>query len=157
MPCGVHGTSAGLAAPQPPDIERVKAVDVLRRIERGDHRLRIDAARQRQLDEDAVDPVVGIEPVDQLEDRRGVGIRRQTDIRTRRSRPRRRRAPCCEHRLARRVVADEDRGEAGGDLMALAQDAAAAATRRRSAAAIALPSISRSPRPSLAVTLYCVA
>ena len=51
----------------PADVERMKTVDVLARLERFDHPRRIDLRRQRQLDEDPVDPLVGIELADEIE------------------------------------------------------------------------------------------
>ena len=51
----------------PADVERMKTVDVLARLERFDHPRRIDLRRQRQLDEDSVDPLVGIELADEIE------------------------------------------------------------------------------------------
>src|SRR6266478_10100181 len=105
-----------------PDIHRVETVDILRRIERRHHLPRVYAVRQRQLDEDAVDPVVTIEPGDQLDDCRyaaiawqavlergdphfGAGTRLVANI-----------------ELARRIVADQDRGQTGGDPVPFAQD-----------------------------------
>ena len=62
----MHGTSAlPSAAPQPSDILGVKSVDVLAGIDGVDDALRVDVLRQRQLYQDAVDPVVGVEPGDQ--------------------------------------------------------------------------------------------
>ena len=45
QPSGVHGTSAGRPRREPADIERMKAVDVLGGIDRGDHLLRDRSAR----------------------------------------------------------------------------------------------------------------
>ncbi len=61
------GDEPGLADREPAGIVDVEAVDVLGRVDRGDHRLLVDLRRQRQLDEDAVDRVVGVEPRDQGE------------------------------------------------------------------------------------------
>jgi hypothetical protein len=55
------------AGRQPPGVERVEAVDVLGRVDRGDHPRGVDLRRQRQLDEDAVDALVGVELRDQVE------------------------------------------------------------------------------------------
>src|SRR6266571_3493809 len=98
-----------------PDIHRVKPVDVFRRVEDGYYPPRVDTARQRQLDEDRVDPIVAIEPGDQFEDpgfaatigqavfeRRnphvGTGARLVANIEP-----------------ARRIVADQDRGKTSGE------------------------------------------
>ena len=93
-----------------PDIHRVEAVDILRRIERHHHLPRVDTMRQRQLDEDAVDPVVAIEPGDQLKDCRGY--------------PHFGTGACLVANidLARRIVADQDRGKTGSDLVTFAQE-----------------------------------
>ena len=84
----MQGTSAGAAAPQPADIERVEAVDVLGRIDRVDHALRIDLLRQRQLHQDAVDRVVGVELRDQRQQLGLAGRRRQAVLEARDARPR---------------------------------------------------------------------
>src|SRR2546428_11047876 len=101
-----------------PDIHRVKTIDVLRWIDRGHHPSSIDIARQRQLDEDAVDLVVTVEPGDQFEDTGFAAISRQAVFE--------RGDPglgtgaglAANIKLARWVVADQDRGEAGRDPMA---------------------------------------
>ena len=50
---------------QPADVVRMKAVDVLARVDALGHSLRIDLLRQRQLDQDPVHRRVGIQLVDQ--------------------------------------------------------------------------------------------
>ena len=55
---------AGKTTPQPPDIERVKAVDVFCGVDGGDHLLSIDLPWQRELNKHAVDALVGIELLD---------------------------------------------------------------------------------------------
>ncbi len=104
-----------------PDIHRVKAVDIFRRIERGDHVARIVAARQRQLYQDAVDPVVGVESGYQLKDRGDTGIRRQAEFERGDPSGGAGARLAANIELARGIVADQDRGETGGDLMAFAQ------------------------------------
>src|SRR5258708_5414733 len=105
-----------------PDIHRVKTVNVFRRIERGHYPPRVDAARQWQLDKDAVDSVVAIEPGDQLEDFRHSAIAGQAVFE--RSDPHFGTGACLVANidLARRIVADQDRGKTGGDPMAIAED-----------------------------------
>ena len=49
------------AGHQPPRIDRVEAVDILGRINRGNHGIRIEMGRQRQLDQYAIHRRVGIE------------------------------------------------------------------------------------------------
>ena len=61
---------------EPPGVDGREAVDVLRRIDRGDHRAFGNLLRKRQLDEDAVDRRILVEPVDQSQQlilRDGVG------------------------------------------------------------------------------------
>ena len=53
------------AAGKPPGIDRVKAVDVLGRVDRRDHLLGVDLLGQRQLHQDAVHRRIGIELADQ--------------------------------------------------------------------------------------------
>ena len=72
--CGGAGHQTGLPVPQPPDIDRVKAVDILGRIDRTDHRVPIGSGGQGQLHEDAVNPLVGVQPCNQLQDRRWPAI-----------------------------------------------------------------------------------
>ena len=55
------------SARQPPDIGVMKPVDVLGRIDCGDHLLSVDVFRQRQLHENAVHRQISIEPRDQGE------------------------------------------------------------------------------------------
>ena len=64
QPYGVHGTSAA-AAPQLADVLRMKTVYVLARIDRRDDTLWVDMFWQRQLHQNAVDRVVGIQARDQ--------------------------------------------------------------------------------------------
>ena len=63
----MHGTSAVKAGGQAAGVDRVKAVDVLGRIDRGDHPAGIDLGGERQLDQDPVDPLVGVELGDELQ------------------------------------------------------------------------------------------
>src|SRR5438094_3705957 len=97
-----------------PDIDRVKTVNVLRRIERRDDPARIDALRQWQLDEDAVDPLIDVQFRDQLEDIVVTG--RGGQAKFERGDPRRSAGASlvADIDLARRILADEDRGETGG-------------------------------------------
>ena len=55
------GIEGAAAAEQPADVERMKAVDVLRRIDRIEHARGVDLVGQRQLDQDAVHRGVGVE------------------------------------------------------------------------------------------------
>src|SRR2546430_7039925 len=101
-----------------PDIHWVKTVDILRWIDRGHHPPSIDIARQRQLDEDAVDLVVAVELGHQFEDAGFAAISRQAVFE--------RGDPglgagarlAANIKLARRVVADQDRGKTGREPMA---------------------------------------
>ena len=55
----------------------MKPVDILVGIDRHKHALRVDLRRERKLHENAVDPLVAVEPLDQPDDRRLRCIRRQ--------------------------------------------------------------------------------
>ena len=70
QPSGVHATSAGAFLDQQSDVDGMKPVDVLRRIDRVEHallRVRAHPFRQRRLHEDAVDAIVVIEPAHERE------------------------------------------------------------------------------------------
>ena len=98
-----------------PDIHRVETVDILCRIERRHHLPRVDTERQRQLDEDAVDPVVTIEPGDQLKDCRYAAIAWQPVLERGDPHFGAGASLVANIELARRIVADQDRGKTGGD------------------------------------------
>src|SRR5215469_10232658 len=51
---------AGEAAPQAADIDRVKTVYVFRRVDHANDAMRIDMARQRELNQHAINPVVSV-------------------------------------------------------------------------------------------------
>ena len=59
------GDEAGQAQRQPAGADRGQAIDVLARVDPVDHRLLVEMVGKRQLDEDAVDRGIGVEPVDQ--------------------------------------------------------------------------------------------
>ena len=64
---------------QPADVERVEAVDVLRRIDRLEHARGVDLLRQRQLDQDAVHRRVGVERCDLREQVASADVGRQLE------------------------------------------------------------------------------
>jgi hypothetical protein len=66
-PYGVQGRWIGMRCTRPAHVVRVETVDVLRRVDALEHGDRGNVRRQRQLDKNAVDRRVGIEPVDQRE------------------------------------------------------------------------------------------
>ncbi len=74
------GHGGVLTERQPASIDRVKAVDILGRIDGGQHRRAIHAGRQRQLHEDAVHVVARIQLFDQRNQLRGAGGCRQAMI-----------------------------------------------------------------------------
>ena len=74
----------------------------------------IDLWRQRQLDQDPVDPVVGVERVDFADQRCLAGIGRQAALERDEPGGAAGIALGADIAAARRVVADEDGGEAGG-------------------------------------------
>ena len=70
-----------------PDVVRMEAIDVLRRIDALDDRRAVDMPGQRQLHQDAVDTFVGVELIDQPEElglrssrRQVVGERDDADL-----------------------------------------------------------------------------
>jgi len=63
-PAGVQGVSEGRPRCRRPDVLRMKPVHVFGGIDRVDDLVRIDVLRQRKLNEDAVDVLIAIEPVD---------------------------------------------------------------------------------------------
>ncbi len=65
-PAGVGGTSAS-RAPQreATGVDRVEAVDVLRRVDSLDGSLRVDACGKRKLNEDAVDTRVRVQVIEE--------------------------------------------------------------------------------------------
>ena len=78
-PGGGAGDEAGLVEPEPADVHRVEAVDVLLRVDPVEDVARRQARGQRQLDEDAVDPRVGVELVEERQEV-GRGGRRRQDV-----------------------------------------------------------------------------
>ena len=76
-PGGGAGDEAGLVEPEPADVHRVEAVDVLRRIDPVEDVARRQAGRQWHLDENAVDPRVGVQLVEERQEVGGGGRRRQ--------------------------------------------------------------------------------
>ena len=113
----MHGTSARLkpAAPQTADILGVETVHVLCRIDCIDHALRVDMLRQRQLHQNAVDAVVGIEPGDQRQELGFADRRRQSFLKARNAGGGRRLALVADIDLARRVLADQHGAKPGCD------------------------------------------
>jgi len=71
---------AEAAQGQAADVHRLEAVDVLVRIDAVDQRVLVDVRGQRRLHQDAVHRRVGIEPVDQREQRVLRGACRQVEI-----------------------------------------------------------------------------
>ena len=99
----------------------MKTVDVLFRIDRGNHAMHVDLAGQRQLDENSVNPVVSGERGDFGDQHGFAGIARQTPLE--RGEPGRGASIGlgADIAAARRIVADQDRGEAGDEVEAFAQ------------------------------------
>ena len=110
-----------MSAPQPADIDRVETVDILCRVNRRDHPLRLDRLGERQLHQDAVDPLIGIEPADQIEDRREIGIGRQAELEGRDPGLGAGAPLAADVDLAGRVVADQHCSETRGDIVFLTE------------------------------------
>ena len=86
------------AAPQTSDILGVKSVDVLARIDRVDHALRIDVLRQRQLHQNAVDASSALSLAISASSSASLVGRRQVLLEALRCRRRSPPCPCCGHR-----------------------------------------------------------
>src|SRR5260370_13210945 len=74
---GDHGREA---APQPPDIDGVKAVHILGRVDRPDDPMRIDLPRQRQLHQHSVDALIAVELLYFGEEARFRYVARQANV-----------------------------------------------------------------------------
>ena len=120
-PSGVAGTSVGRAEVELAGVERMEAVDVLRRLDRADHPRLVDVARQRQLHEDGVDPRVVVELGDLREQVVLGGLCRKTEVGGVDAGLDRGLVLEADVDLGRRIVADEDGDEADvadrGDLL----------------------------------------
>ena len=90
----------------------MEPVDILAGIDRGDDRLFVELARERQLDEDPVNRRVLIEPLDQREQRRLAGIGRQAVFEAGDARRLAGLALGADIDLARRILADQHHSEA---------------------------------------------
>ncbi len=102
-----------LAAGEMPDIERVKAIDVLRGIDRLDDGLRVDRGGQWELHEDRVGRLVRVQPGDRVEKGRLAHAGGQMDGLRGDAGRRRGAVLVADIDRARRVVAHEDNGETG--------------------------------------------
>ena len=94
-------------------VDRVEAVDILRRVDRLDHGAGLVVRRQRQLDQDAVHRRVGVQARDDRQEFGGPGIGRKAD----RAGPQpgllRRAVLVADVNGTGRVVANEDHRQAG--------------------------------------------
>ena len=93
----------------------MEAVDVLFGLDRLDHLLGVDLRRQRQLHEDAVDLRIGIELADDVQELGLARRRRQRMVEGAHPRLEGVADLVADVDLARRVVADENDGEAGDE------------------------------------------
>ena len=84
------------------EVERVEAVDVLHGRNRPDHVGLVDVVGQRELDEDPVDRVVGVELLDLLEELVLGGLRSEPDV------------ACVDSHLGGRLVLETDVDVRGG-------------------------------------------
>ena len=99
-PDGVAGTWIGVPEVEVAGVEGVKPVDVLGRRDGVRHLRLVHVRRQRELHEDPVDLVVGVQPVDEREDVAPRSCRPGGARRGRRCPPR---SPPCASRRCRRV------------------------------------------------------
>ena len=111
QPSGVQGASAGRPADRRPALIGMEAVDILGRIDRGEHLLRIDLRGQRQLHQDAVHDRIGVEPPDQRQQFGLAGRLRQAVIERAHAAADGRLGLAGDIDLARRVVADQHHRE----------------------------------------------
>ena len=91
-PAGVAPTCAGRAQVELARVQWMQAVDVLHRVDRPDHSGLVDVLGQRQLHEEAVDSLVGVQLLDLLEQLLLGGLATPAGRPVPGSRPRRR--PC---------------------------------------------------------------
>ena len=66
--CGGAGHESGLAGQEPAYVQGVKALDVFQRVDGVDDVEHVDAGRDGELDEDAVEPVVVVEAFDEVQE-----------------------------------------------------------------------------------------
>ena len=112
IPIGVPGTSAGPAEGEPSGVHRMEAVDVLGGADRLDHGVLVEVVGHRQLDEQPVDGVVGVDLGDEREQRLLARVRRQVVIERLESGLPRGLVLAADVDLRGGILADEDRGEA---------------------------------------------
>src|SRR6516165_8051132 len=129
--CARHKT--GKATPQPADIDRVKAVHVLRRVDRGDNAVRIDLPRQRKLNQHPVDAVVDVQLLDLGDKRLLRDFRRQPKLEIGEPGVGAGAALGTYIEFACWIVANQDRGETRGDCRLIPQ------ARRNSGGALSQP------------------
>jgi len=110
---GGAGHQARLSNRQPAGVDRVKAVHVLGRVDRGDHRLRVDLGRKRELDEDAVDARIFVERPDERDQCILLGSRGKPVLEAFHPRLERRFALGADVDLARRVLTHQHDRETG--------------------------------------------
>ena len=77
IPCGVQGRSTGMRWLRRPTVYGVEAVHVLGVVDLLDDHGFIDVRRQRQLHQNAVHPLVGVQPVYQVQEGGLTGPRRK--------------------------------------------------------------------------------
>ena len=102
---------------QPTGIERMKAIDVLGRIDGGDDARRIDLRRQRQLHQDAVHGGIGVELADKTEQLVGAGRGRQMKIERLHADFDDGARLAADIGFARRIFADQDHRQAGNETL----------------------------------------
>ena len=131
------------AGGEPPGVDRMEAVDVLRRIDGVEHLLGVDLLRQRQLHQDAVHRRIGVELFDQRHQLGLADAVRQPMIERLHAGFVGRLGLAADIGLARRIVAGQNDREPGRDAVLRDRRFTSPATLTRSSAAIALPSMMR--------------
>ena len=107
------GDKAGQAQRKPAGADRGQPVNVLVRADPRDHRLLVEVLRERQLNEDAVDHRVGIQPVDQRQQAILIVVFRQAVFEAGHAALDGRLALGGDIDLARRILAHQHDGEPG--------------------------------------------
>ena len=98
---------------EPARIQRVKAVDILVRVDGGDDQLFIDMAGKRKLDQDSIDRIIGVQLLDERNELVLRGLGGQLVLEALHPRFARRLGFGAHISGRRRMLSDQDHGKAG--------------------------------------------
>jgi hypothetical protein len=107
------GHKAGQADGEAACVDDVEPVDILVRVDRGEHRIGVDLVRERQLDQDAVNGRIGVEAKHQFEQYGLLGVGRQAVFEGAHAGGGGLAGLVAHIDLACRIIADQNHGEAG--------------------------------------------